>query len=79
MVDITDGRWVEDGDLLGLQYLNVTLANGVQLSNVHPDHLTRVPTAGDPSATRMARTPSLAAAQATAHTTPTAARGRSTR
>jgi hypothetical protein len=79
VVDITDGRWVEDGDLLGLQYLNVTLANGVQLSNVHPDHLTRVPTAGDPSATRMARTPLIAAAQATAHTTPTAARGRSTR
>ena len=57
VVDITDGRWVDNGDLLGLQYLNVTLANGVQLSNVHPDHLTRVPTAGDPSATRMARTP----------------------
>jgi hypothetical protein len=39
VVDVADGRWVDTGDLLGLMRLNVALANGVTLHDVHPDHL----------------------------------------
>jgi hypothetical protein len=75
VVGLAEGRWVDDGSLLGRTYLNVRLANGVQLSDVRPTSLAPVPTAVDVPAPRMAHPPTSAAALPAARTTPTAARG----
>ena len=74
-MDLAEGRWVDDGSLLGRTYLNVRLANGVQLSDVRPTSLTPAPTPVDLPAPRMAHPPTTAAALPAARTTPTAARG----
>ena len=75
VVDLAEGRWVDDGSLLGRTYLNVRLANGVQLSDVRPNSLTPAPTPVDLPAPRMAHPPLTAAVLPAARTTPTAARG----
>ncbi len=71
-----EGRWVDDGSLLGRTYLNVRLANGVQLSDVRPTSLTRATGPVDLPTPRMAHPPITVAALPAARTTPTAARGR---
>lgn len=79
VVDLTEGRWIDDGSLLGAAYLNVTLANGVQLRDVRPTSLTPAPASVTTTATvparRAAHPPTTAAALPAARTTPTAARG----
>jgi hypothetical protein len=72
---VAEGHWVDDGSLLGRTYLNVRLANGVQLSDVSPTSLTPAPTPVDVPAPRMAHPPTTAAALPAARTIPTAARG----
>jgi hypothetical protein len=76
VVDLAEGRWVDDGSLLGRTYLNVRLANGVQLSDVRPTSLTRATGPVDLPTPRMAHPPITVAALPAARTTPTAARGR---
>ena len=75
VVDLAEGRWVDDGSLLGRTYLNVRLANGVQLSDVRPTSLTPATGPVNLAAPRQAHPPTSAAALPTARTTPTAARG----
>ena len=75
VVDLAEGRWVDDGSLLGVDLYDVLLANGVQLRNVRPTSLTPAPTRVDLPAPRMAHPPITAAALPAARTTPTAARG----
>jgi Family of unknown function (DUF6884) len=75
VVDVAEGRWVDDGSLLGRTYLNVCLANGVQLSDVRPTSLTPATGPVDVPAPLMAHPPTRAAALPAARTTPTAARG----
>ena len=78
-MDLTEGRWIDDGSLLGVAYLNVTLANGVQLRDVRPTSLTPAPASVTTTATvpapRAAHPPTTAAALPAARTTPAAARG----
>lgn len=75
VVDLTEGRWVDDGSLLGVDLYDVRLANGAQLRNVRPTSLTPAPTQVDLPAPRMAHPPTRAAALPATHTTPTAVRG----
>ena len=75
VVDLAEGRWVDDGSLLGRTYLNVRLANGVQLSDVRLTSLTPATGPVDLPAPRRAHPPITAAALPAARTTPTAARG----
>ena len=75
VVDLTEGRWVDDGSLLGVDLYDVLLANGVQLSDVRPTSLTPATDPVDVPAPRMAHPPTTAAALPAARTTPTATRG----
>ncbi len=77
VVALTEGRWIDDGSLLGVGYLNVALANGVHLRDVRPTSLTPAPasTEGTGPARRAAHPPTTAAALPAARTTPAAARG----
>ena len=76
VVDLAEGRWVDDGSLLGRMYWNVRLANGVALQDVRPTSLTPANGPVDTPAARKAHPPTHAAALPAARTTPTAARGR---
>ena len=75
VVDVAEGRWVDDGSLLGRTYLTVRLANGVTLRDVRPTSLTPATGPDEPPAPRMAHPPTRAAALPAARCTPTAARG----
>jgi hypothetical protein len=82
VVDMTDGRWVDTGDLLGLTYLNVALANGATLLDVHPDHLAPAPDpecrGAGPGRRRTGGPPTPATTPTGPRTSPAAARGRVT-
>ena len=74
VVDAVPTRTVDDGSLLGFDYYDVTLANGVQLSDVRQTSLLPAEPAPGP-ALRIARTPG-ASADLPAPTQPGATRGR---